>query len=163
GDAVACAGDGTVRRVRGRDGSVAGGTQRGGEGAHAVGQRASGRQDGLRVRAAELDRARVTRGGVVELGRASCREGEGVSGGDGGGGADRVVRGRGGADGDAVAGAGDGTVRRVRGRDGSVAGGTQRDGEGARAVGQRAAGRQDGLRVRAAELDRARITRGGVV
>ena len=54
-------------RVGGRDGLAAGGLERDGEGADAVGQRGVSRQGGLAVAAGEVDGAGVAGGCVVEL------------------------------------------------------------------------------------------------
>src|SRR5437773_1172678 len=96
--------------------------------------------------------ARVAGRRIVELVKGGDCEAERRAGGSAARGADTEVSRGSGADGDGVAGAGDGAIGRVRGRDGLTARGRQRGAERAYAIGQRAIRRQRGRAVTTAEM-----------
>src|SRR5207244_1460419 len=113
--------------------------------------------------AREVRRAGITGGRVVELVLGRHREAEGAARRGGARRGDREVRDRGGAERDAVAGAGDRRVGRVGGRDGLAAGRLERGAEAVDAVvaaaarGEGGIARQHGLAVAAREVHRARV------
>src|SRR5205807_1008221 len=135
-DGAAAAGDAAAHRIGGGEGLVAGGLEGGRKGTAAAAERAVGRQRCLTVGAAEVERAAVAGGGVVEgiVGRDGKEEAAARRGAAGGN--DAEVGGTGGADGDAAGGAGDGTGISVGGGDGLATGGDQGDAiaEGVHAV-----------------------------
>src|SRR5207248_154615 len=130
GDVRLRAGDRGGDGVGGRQAPGAGRLERGAEGVDAgVGgdERVVGRQGGLRVRAAEADRAGVAGGGVAEGVAGGHRDVVGHAGrGRRRVAADHERTRRGRVDGDARLRAGDVGRQRVRGGDGPAAGGLER-------------------------------------